>query len=82
MIEERILIFITIHFFDTFNPPVVKYHVTVATADSPGAGTDQAIMVKLDGQMGSTGYRRLQDSTTGNRHFQQGQVGTGNTGDF
>ncbi|GFR61376.1 lipoxygenase homology domain-containing protein 1 [Elysia marginata] len=54
--------------------PVVRYHVTVSTADSPGAGTDQAIMVKLDGQMGSTGYRRLQDSTQGKQHFQQGQT--------
>ncbi|RUS73674.1 hypothetical protein EGW08_018556, partial [Elysia chlorotica] len=54
--------------------PVVKYHVTVTTADSPGASTDQDIMVKLDGQMGSTGFRRLQDSTSGKQHFQQGQT--------
>ncbi|KAK3777632.1 hypothetical protein RRG08_021747 [Elysia crispata] len=54
--------------------PVVKYHVTVITADSPGASTDQVIIVKLDGQMGSTGYRRLQDTTSGKLHFQQGQT--------
>ncbi|GFN93248.1 lipoxygenase-like protein domain-containing protein 1, partial [Plakobranchus ocellatus] len=54
--------------------PVVKYYVTVVTADSPGAGTNQAIVVKLDGQMGSTGYRRLQDSSTERPHFQPGQT--------
>ena len=62
--------------FYSLKNPVVKYHVTVITADSPGASTDQVIIVKLDGQMGSTGYRRLQDTTSGKLHFQQGQVST------
>lgn len=55
-----------------FFTSVIKYTITVTTGDEAEAGCNELILVKLNGQMGSTGYRILKD--TEQKHFQQGQV--------
>ncbi|KAI8774235.1 lipoxygenasey domain-containing protein 1 [Biomphalaria glabrata] len=52
--------------------PIIKYTITVTTGDEAEAGCNELILVKLNGQMGSTGYRILKD--TEQKHFQQGQT--------
>ncbi|CAL1540914.1 unnamed protein product [Lymnaea stagnalis] len=54
--------------------PIIKYSITVTTGDIDDAGTRAQVLIKMDGQMGSTGYRMLKDMASGHVKFQRGQT--------
>ncbi|CAG5116254.1 unnamed protein product, partial [Candidula unifasciata] len=53
--------------------PIVKYIITIEAGDVPHAALKEPILVKLDGEKGSTGYRSLKNRTE-SHHHQQGQT--------
>ncbi|XP_012939779.1 lipoxygenase homology domain-containing protein 1 isoform X2 [Aplysia californica] len=56
--------------------PIIQYSITVETGDVPEAGTSAQIMLKVDGETGSTGFRMLKDTRTSEAKFQLGQSNT------
>ncbi|KAH9523747.1 hypothetical protein Btru_040820 [Bulinus truncatus] len=73
-----ILPIITFTLFAHFNlscpATVIKYTITAVTGDTSEAATNEQILVKINGQMGNTGFRMLKDSSRRQTHFQQGQT--------
>lgn len=53
--------------------PVVKYGISVKTADQSGAGTDSNISIMLHGTRGVTDYIKLNNKISGDA-FERGQL--------